>query len=97
MSLWGHFGIIADFKWTVRVTRYCSYRAHGLIDSLPMGHDGGGLEHGTLIKVRYEFSCEEGPGGLFEVLRMRATEGVDEPYELDLELVCEDLAADTDL
>jgi type VI secretion system secreted protein VgrG len=61
-----------------------------------MAHDGGGVEHGTLITVRYEFSCDEGPGALFQVLRLRANEGVDEPYELDLELVTEDLAADTD-
>jgi type VI secretion system secreted protein VgrG len=62
-----------------------------------MAHDGGGVELGTLITVRYDFLCEEGPGAIFRVLRLRMTEGVDAPYELDLELVTEDLAADTDL
>jgi type VI secretion system secreted protein VgrG len=68
-----------------------------LLDSVEMAHDGSGVDQGTLIKVQYDFSCEDGPSALFQVHRLRITEGVDEPYELDLELVSEDLAADTDL
>ncbi len=62
-----------------------------------MAHDGGGVEHNTLIKIQYDFLCDEGPGADFHVYRMRLMEEVNGCYDLDLDLVTDDLTADTDL
>jgi len=62
-----------------------------------MAHDGAGVEQGTLIKVAYEFSCDEGPSGTFRVYRFRMMEEVNGCYDLDLDLVTDELGADTDL
>jgi len=61
-----------------------------------MAHDGAGTTRGTLEKVTYEFTCEDGPAGRFRVVRMRLQEDVNGCYELDLDLVTDDLDADTD-
>jgi type VI secretion system secreted protein VgrG len=62
-----------------------------------MAHDGGsGTTHGTLDKVDYEFTCEDGPSGRFRVYRMRLMEDLNGCYELDLDLVTDELDADTD-
>lgn len=62
-----------------------------------MAHDGGGVDQGTLIKIAYEFTCDEGPSGDFHVYRMRMMEEVNGCYDLDLDLVTDELTADTDL
>jgi type VI secretion system secreted protein VgrG len=62
-----------------------------------MAPDGGGVEDGTLIKVAYEFACDEGPDGSFRVYRMRMMEQIHGCYDLDLDLVTDELGADTDL
>jgi type VI secretion system secreted protein VgrG len=61
-----------------------------------MAHDGGGVEQGTLIKIAYEFQCDEGPSGDFHVYRMRMMEEINGCYDLDLDLVTDELTADTD-
>lgn len=62
-----------------------------------MAHDGAGVENGTLITVAYAFTCDEGPSGDFRVYRMRMLEEVNGAYDLDLDLVTDELTADTDL
>ena len=62
-----------------------------------MAHDGGGVDQGTLIRIAYEFTCDEGPGGDFHVYRMRLMEEINGCYDLDLDLVTDELTADTDL
>jgi len=61
-----------------------------------MAHDGGGVEHDTLIKVRYDFLCEDVSDVHFRVYRMRLMEDINDSYEIDLDLVTDDLSADTD-
>ncbi len=62
-----------------------------------MASDGGaGVEHNTLMKISYDFLCEEGPSADFRVYRMRLMEEVNGCFDLDLDLVTDDLAADTD-
>ena len=63
---------------------------------------GGGVDESPLIKsplvnVRYEFSCEDGPDAQFRVYRMRLTEELNGSFEIDLDLVTDQLNADTDL
>ncbi|MEX1365428.1 MAG: type VI secretion system tip protein TssI/VgrG [Nannocystaceae bacterium] len=62
-----------------------------------MAHDGGGVDQGTLMKVMYDFICDEGPGGDWHVYRMRLMEEINGSYDLDLDLVTDELTADTDL
>jgi len=63
-----------------------------------MAHDGGGgTSHGTLEKVAYDFVCDDGPGASFRVLRLRLLEELNGCFNLDLDLVTDDLDADTDL
>jgi type VI secretion system secreted protein VgrG len=52
---------------------------------------------GPLAEVRYEFSCEDGPDAHFRVYRMRLGEEVNGSYDLDLDLVTDQLSVDTDL
>jgi len=61
-----------------------------------MAHDGGGVDQGTLMKIAYDFMCEEGPSGDFHVYRMRLMEEINGCYDLDLDLVTDELTADTD-
>jgi type VI secretion system secreted protein VgrG len=63
----------------------------------PMAHDGTGVDQNALIKVRYDFLCEGGPEAHFRVYRMRLMEDINDSYELDLDLVTDQLSADTDL
>lgn len=61
-----------------------------------MAHDGGGLDQGVLFKVSYDFICDEGPGGDFHVYRVRFMEEINGCFDLDLDLITEELSADTD-
>ena len=62
-----------------------------------MAHDGGGgVDQNTLMKVMYDFICDEGPSGDWHVYRMRLMEEINGCYDLDLDLVTDELAADTD-
>ncbi len=61
-----------------------------------MAHDGGGVDQGTLMKIAYDFMCDEGPSGDFHVYRMRLMEEINGCYDLDLDLVTDELTADTD-
>jgi type VI secretion system secreted protein VgrG len=58
--------------------------------------NGVAIEQGTLTKVTYEFGCDEGPGADFRVYRFRLSEEINGCYELDVDLVTDDLAADVD-
>lgn len=49
-----------------------------------------------LERVSYAFACDEGPGGMFDVHRMRMVESVDSTFELDLEVVSGELDAAID-
>jgi type VI secretion system secreted protein VgrG len=51
----------------------------------------------SLHKVDYEFFCDEGPDAQFRVYRFHLVEGINETYEMRLELVTEDLSADVEL
>ncbi|MEM9458898.1 MAG: type VI secretion system tip protein TssI/VgrG [Myxococcota bacterium] len=61
-----------------------------------MAHDGGGVDQNTLMKIAYDFMCDEGPSGDFRVYRMRLMEEINGCYDLDLDLVTDELSADTD-
>jgi type VI secretion system secreted protein VgrG len=61
-----------------------------------MAHDGGGVDQNTLLNVRYEFLCDEVSDASFRVYRMRLMEDVNDSYEIDLDLVTDQLSADTD-
>ena len=62
-----------------------------------MAEGGSGVDSGTLIKVTYDFICDEGPGCDFRVYRMRLMEELNGEFDLDLDLVTDELTADTDL
>ncbi len=61
-----------------------------------MAEGGSGVEGGTLIKISYDFRCDEGPSGDFRVYRMRLMEEINGEFDLDLDLVTDELTADTD-
>ncbi|HLT36528.1 MAG TPA: contractile injection system protein, VgrG/Pvc8 family, partial [Enhygromyxa sp.] len=50
----------------------------------------------ALPKAHYVVAIEDGPDAHWMVRRMQFSEGISEPYLLELELVSEDLAADTE-
>jgi len=56
----------------------------------------GGTTHGTIDKVAYELTVENGPDARFRVYRMRLSEDVNGCFDLDLDLVTDELDADTD-
>ncbi len=47
-------------------------------------------------KAQGDFMCDEGPSGDFHVYRMRLMEEINGCYDLDLDLVTDELTADTD-
>jgi type VI secretion system secreted protein VgrG len=61
-----------------------------------MAHDGG-TTLGRLDEVSYDFLCHDGPSASFRVYRMRLMEELNGCFNLDLDLVTDDLHADTDL
>ncbi len=58
---------------------------------------GQGVDNNTLMKVDYDFICDEGPTADLRVYRLRFSEEINGDYDLDVDLVTDDLSADTDL
>lgn len=54
---------------------------------------GGGTKHGTIDEVAYELTIEDGPDARFRVYRMRLSEDINGCFELDLDIVTNDLDA----
>lgn len=63
-----------------------------------MPHDGGSGRDNPIERVKYTFECDEGPPDAdFRVYRIRLMEEINGCFDLDLDLVTDDLTADTDL
>lgn len=58
--------------------------------------ESAGVKDDTLIKVSYDLICDDGPSGDFRIYRLRFSEEINGDYDLELELVTDELAADTD-
>ncbi|MEM7158422.1 MAG: type VI secretion system tip protein TssI/VgrG [Myxococcota bacterium] len=63
-----------------------------------MAHDGGSGGESPIERVAYDFVCDEGPPDAdFRVYRIRLMEEINGCFDLDLDLVTDNLTADTDL